>query len=345
MMNNQNSANTKNSESNPDCRGIGFKKKIYWLPVLIIAAVFLYLAFEKADFAAMKSILARGNYVFMVFASFFLTFSYYVRGLRWRLLFDSEKMVTPLTAFWATMTGYLGNNLLPARAGELLRTAVLSGKTGTSRTYIVGTIITERTVEAIIAGIIGLVLLLTFTFMPVWIRDIMVLTVTAGLLFAGLFIILFFNRKISLKILKKLPAADSFTEKIMPFAQMLVQGIAAVRYPGRAGLFIVFTGLIWFLEICWAKSIAVSLHLSIDSFQLLLLLVCLALAGIIPSTPGYVGIYQYVAVAVLVPFGFSDNEALVYILTFQIVAYVIVIFWGFMGLWRMNAWNSVKIRP
>ena len=55
-----------------------------------------------------------------------------------------------------------------------------------------------------------------------------------------------------------------------------------------------------------------------------------------PSTPGFVGIYQFVAVTVLVPFGYSQSEALAYILVSQVVYYAVVTALGIIGIWRLS---------
>ena len=51
----------------------------------------------------------------------------------------------------------------------------------------------------------------------------------------------------------------------------------------------------------------------------------------LPSTPGYVGIYQFVAVSVLTPFGFSRADAIAYILVAQALVYVVIALWGSLG--------------
>jgi len=51
-----------------------------------------------------------------------------------------------------------------------------------------------------------------------------------------------------------------------------------------------------------------------------LLIAALGLGSALPSTPGYIGIYQFVAVTVLVPFGFSRSDAIAYILVAQALA-------------------------
>ena len=74
--------------------------------------------------------------------------------------------------------------------------------------------------------------------------------------------------------------------------------------------------------------------------QALILLSALGLSSAVPSTPGYVGVYQFVAVAVLVPFGFSRSDALAYILISQILGYLVVSFWGLLGLWQLNKYHA-----
>ena len=77
------------------------------------------------------------------------------------------------------------------------------------------------------------------------------------------------------------------------------------------------------------------------SFPLAILLItALGLGSALPSTPGAVGIFQAVAITVLVPFGFTREEALTYILVAQAGSYLIVALWGALGMWRLRAVRS-----
>ena len=51
----------------------------------------------------------------------------------------------------------------------------------------------------------------------------------------------------------------------------------------------------------------------------------------------HAGIYQFVAVTLLPPFGFSRSEALAYIIVAQAITYAVVTVWGLLGLWRLGA--------
>ena len=95
---------------------------------------------------------------------------------------------------------------------------------------------------------------------------------------------------------------------------------------------IVLTLVVWSSDALMAMMIASALGLSLSFVQALLLLSALGLSSAAPSTPGYLGIYQFVTVSVTAAFGYSPSAAVAYILAFQAVNYLIVTGAGLMGL-------------
>ena len=67
-----------------------------------------------------------------------------------------------------------------------------------------------------------------------------------------------------------------------------------------------------------------------------LLIAGLSVGSALPSTPGYVGIYQFVAVTVLTPFGFSRSDAIAFILLAQAMMYVVIGAWGGVAILRVR---------
>ena len=104
----------------------------------------------------------------------------------------------------------------------------------------------------------------------------------------------------------------------------------ARRLSGFLGL----TVLIWCLDALGKVIAGSALGFRMPISAAFLLLAGLGLGSALPSTPGYVGIYQFVAVTVLTPFGFSRTDAIAYILVAQALIYVVIGFWGSLGLWR-----------
>src|SRR5579885_305017 len=129
------------------------------LVALALAAVLLYFAFRGVDFVDLYQRLAgvRADVLLLVMLGF--TCSYFCRGLRWGVLLSGAGRMPTLTVFWATVTGYLGNSFLPARAGELIRTAMLARSTGVDVGYVLATAVTERVLDAGVLVLIGVVAL------------------------------------------------------------------------------------------------------------------------------------------------------------------------------------------
>ena len=71
----------------------------------------------------------------------------------------------------------------------------------------------------------------------------------------------------------------------------------------------------------------------------------LGLGSALPSTPGYVGIYQFVAVKVLVPFGFSKTDAIAYILLAQAMQYAVIGLWGAFGFLHYRGLKNQTRQP
>lgn len=83
-----------------------------------------------------------------------------MRGVGWHLLLSYEKFVPRIKVFWTTMIRYLGNNLLPARAGDLIRPMVLGHNGNMSQRFVLGTILGERIFDVLVfISILALTLL------------------------------------------------------------------------------------------------------------------------------------------------------------------------------------------
>jgi uncharacterized membrane protein YbhN (UPF0104 family) len=104
--------------------------------------------------------------------------------------------------------------------------------------------------------------------------------------------------------------------------------------------FLGFTAVIWTLDAASTMVAAntVGLRMAVAAAFLLIA----GLGSALPSTPGYVGIYQFVAVSVLGPFGFSRTSAIAYILLAQALLWLVVGFWGMIGLSRHRAIAAVR---
>jgi uncharacterized membrane protein YbhN (UPF0104 family) len=127
----------------------------------------------------------------------------------------------------------------------------------------------------------------------------------------------------------------------------VLQGVRSFHDVGRLCRFLALTAVIWCLDGMTTVLCAHSIGLSINLPLAFLLVAGLGLGSALPSTPGYVGIYQFVAVSVLTPFGFSRTDAIAYILFYQAVSYLVVLTWGLiaLGQQRESIFSKAAIAP
>ena len=118
-----------------------------------------------------------------------LTASLFLRAFRWRILLTAEGPPwTPPSAFLATSAGYFGNNFLPARAGELVRTFMISSRCRLNSAYVLATALSERVADAIALVVISSLVLLMLPAQPGWLanaaRPFAILGLTGALMIA-----------------------------------------------------------------------------------------------------------------------------------------------------------------
>ena len=317
---------------------------LYWLIAFALAGVLLYYSLRGIDWAEVWHVLSRAEWLYVVLAILIATLSLFLRAFRWRILLRSQASVSVGTAFWATSAGYFGNQFLPARAGEIVRTMMVSSAAGLGRTFVLTTALTERMADAITLVIISSIVLLTLPVKPGWIGQAAKPFAVVGC--AGALAILLIPKleKLWDAIILRLPLPHGVREKLMKILEQIHIGLRTFHDPKRLLGFFGTTMVIWF---CDALGTLVGMHalgMSTTIPVALLLITGLGLGSALPSTPGYVGIYQFVAVNVLVPFGFSKTNAIAYILLAQALQYAHISFWGLIALAKSRG-SSFKAQP
>ena len=277
---------------------------------------------------------AKWQYLLLCAASYCASF--FLRAIRWRILLNAEGRFGVGTVFWANMAGYLGNNFLPARGGEVLRSVLISRRSMLSKTYVLTTALSERMMDVIAVVLCASLALLGLEPKPRWISDLSH-TLLAGSIAAVIVIaVLPYTAGWIERILARLP----LPEKIRAFAvrtiEQILAGLRTFHSSSRLTGFAALTAVIWLCDSLaliaggWALGLTLPLRVAV------LLLTGMALGSSLPSTPGYVGIYQFVAVTILPPFGVLRDDALAYICVVQAMAYLVVLAFGLPGLYRLK---------
>jgi len=304
---------------------------------VILAAIFLYLALRNLDWQIFFITLKSAQYIYLPIVLLWSSASFLIRGLRFRVLLSSETSLPLSNVFWANMAGYLGNNILPARAGELVRAAYLARQNDISASFALAVGLVERFMD-----LIALVMLGSYALSSIGVVSPVFQNALKGVSILGLiglitiFALPHFGNLVG-RLIMAFPVLKEIQKvKLENFFQQFLGGLKSLHSFTRVIKFTALTGLIWLMDAMGTVLLAYILKIPIILQQAFVLLAALGLSSAIPSTPGYVGVYQFVAVTTLAPFGISRADALAYILISQILGYIIIGFWGLLSLWQFN---------
>lgn len=300
----------------------------------VLAAVLLYYSLRGIDWSQVGHTVSGAEPGGLVLATSLGTAALFIRACRWRILLNAEGRVNVATAFWATAAGYFGNNFLPARAGELVRSFMISSASGLDGAYVLATALAERAADAVALVVISAIVLFTLPDPPQWLsgaaRPFALLAVIGALGIA----LLPFLGSAGRTAIERAPVPHAWRPRLIEMMEHALGGLRAFHDTRRFSGFLALTVVIWCVDALGAVIAADALGLPMPFAAAFLLIASLGLGSALPSTPGYVGIYQFVAVTVLGPFGFSPSDAIAYILVAQALNYVVIGFWGSLGIMR-----------
>ncbi len=228
------------------------------------------------------------------------------RGARWRALLAPIAPLPYRRVLGYTYIGYLANNVLPARLGELYRSHALGEGEGVSRTTVLGTVVVERVVDTVMVVAIAAVAVLVLS-----VRGAMSSAVLLGLAFVALLVIV-----LGLGIAAhRLPGAGRVTEliarrpRLLELARRLREGLAVAGQPKVITAALAFSAIAWFASTLTFLAAGQAVNVQLTVAQGALLTSGVALATIVPAGPGFVGTFELTVVAIADGLGIPRDSA------------------------------------
>jgi uncharacterized protein (TIRG00374 family) len=263
--------------------------------------------------------------------------------VRWNLI--AVNNIKELNPFWdATNLGYLGNLIYPARAGEILRIVALRKFIPISEGFAISSSVIDRLADGIMIPLFLVILVEYFgriVDIPNPVRFFAVIFIIFSIL---VFFFLIWGKGLEEKMnlwFSWLPRV--WIEKISLWYGQAHEGASTIKNPRR--LFAVFSLSI--LSFFSDSLVYYTLFLAfgwVMPFPAAFLICIFIFAGsILPSTPGYFGIYQIACILAFHPFGISETASVAYSLILQCVIYAIfLIIGGWIMYTRRISFNLLK---
>ena len=313
------------------------KRWQFWLGFLI-SVFFLYLVVRKLNLVDFWLALKTANYWWLLpgVAVYFL--AVWARAWRWHYLLRPVKSISTRTMFPIVAIGYMGNNIYPARAGEVLRAVVLKRREGVPVSASLATIIVERIFDGVV--MLGFIFInlselsrLTGVSLDIvkWKVSIQDVAIWGSVIFLGA-LTLFLLAAMFPRPTEKLAAwfvnrflPGRIKDKTLGIVNRFLGGLESLRSPVDALMVFATSVVIWLLETgkYWFVMHAFPGHgFPVSFFTLMLMNGVVNLATTIPSAPGYVGTFDAPGIAVLSGYGVETATATGYTLVLHIALWV-----------------------
>ncbi len=269
------------------------KSRRYWIG-LGVSAFFIALLLWRTPFREVMSSLRQANYAWVIPAVAVYLLSVGIRAVRWRFLLRSIRDIHPAGLFPVMMIGYMANNVLPARAGEVVRAYVLGHKYHVSKMAGFGTIAVERLFDGLtlLAMLLGAALVVGVNGV---LRDLLLVTlpIFAVALCVFLFVIVSPTRSRTFASLGVRLLPHRFHDEGERLAHSFLDGLGALRGSGGLAAVVLTSGTAWLLEaVVYAlMGHGFGFHLGFAYYVLAVAAGNLAITA--PSSQGGVGPFEF----------------------------------------------------
>jgi glycosyltransferase 2 family protein len=295
----------------------------FWAGILI-SAVFLYLSLGGMKLGEVWGFVRSAQYLWLIPGVTVYFVGVWVRSWRWHFMLRPLKSISTRAMFPIVTIGYMGNNIYPARAGEVLRAVILKQREDVPVSASLATVIVERIFDGVV--MLGFV----FVNLPELARlthdsgligkiDIRTLAIVGSAAFFGALLVFLlaamFPRSAEAVLDRLLPLAPlRFREKVRAVALRFLSGLESLRSPADALMIFLTTVVIWLLETAKYWFVTQAFGIQVSFFGLMLMNGIVNLATTLPSAPGYVGTFDAPGIAVLVAYGIPGEVAAGYTL-------------------------------
>jgi uncharacterized protein (TIRG00374 family) len=269
------------------------------------------------------------------------TLTFPLRLVRWRLLLrDEGGQAYPSGPLWhAVALGFMANNLLPLRAGELVRSYTASRLAGIRFTTVLSSIAVERIFDGLtIVGLLTVALLSRDLPRAVMVGGVSVAHLAQvgaliGCISLLVAILVLVGPVSAERLVRRVLPSPRLADRIVSLIEGIRQGLVVLRTPARLLLVLFWSVVLWLVNALAFYVGFASFDIPVSYYGALLLQGLLVLGISIPSTPGFFGPFEAVIVAVLALYGVPNDVAFSYAIAFHLTSFVPI---TLLGMWSLT---------
>ena len=310
------------------------KRMFSFILGLLISAVFLFIILRNVNFGELMQAMKEANYLWLLPNIFFVIFAMYQRAERWKYMLRPLAEVKYSKLLAATCVGFMANNVLPLRLGEFVRAYSLAEQEKrVTKSASLATIFAERMVFDLLALLLILAVILMLTPLPVDSRFKMGALISLGVAGVGLLF--------SIAVVMRPEGAGRILTKYLFFLPQRIRGkVNSIVLKFSKGLLFLkdwrqtawvsaHTIVLW---LCMGISnifVLYAFGLDLPFYASYVLLVVVSISILIPSSPGFIGVYHGGVVWTLHFFNVSSNSAISCAIVLHAAQFIPITLMGF----------------
>lgn len=320
----------------------------FWLGFAGSAAFLAIFIFFFVDFDTIGTVMRDANYAYVAPSLIFYFLAVQARSMRWQFLLKPligrpKKAIYPVV-----VVGYMANNLIPVRIGELIRSYYLSLREPVSAAGAFGTVAVERA-----SDVLALLFLLaaSWAFLPAsgafgdFVDEVpggtpVLVAVAVVPFFVVLGVVMaitLLSHDTMMRFVARMtgPLPERFQAKTLGLASSLLEGLTVVNSPKSLAIVFLYSLPVWAFEAAMYYLISIGFDMDshfdsqVELIAVLLVFTAAAnLAGVLPSSAGSWGPFDFFGAAALIALGVPNGVASGFALTVHVALWVPVTLLG-----------------
>jgi len=312
------------------------KRWIFWVG-LLISAFFLFIALRGLQPGNILEVIRNARIIWLIPGIGVYFLALWFRTWRWCFLLKPFGHISLSTLFSTMSIGYMGNNIYPARAGEVLRSILVKRKYQIPISSSLATIMIERVFDAVvIVGFVSINLSKLGGIFPADEKNggLHSWALWGTILFLLAFFILLtiarFPSQTEILLLRIINFITPlrWRQKISGIINRFIQGLSSLHSLQDLLLILILSVLIWLVETGVYWFIMQAFPFEISFIHLIFLNGIVNLATTLPSAPGYLGTFDASGIALLSFFNVNQSVAVGYILLLHVALWLPVTLLG-----------------
>lgn len=311
---------------------------------MFVGVGFLYLAVKNTDLNKTLSLIKNISLWPLLAIIALRTFALLIRGFRWRTVLEHVKIISPFTLFRISSIGEMGNYLFPARIGEVMRIYLLSKKEQIPKSATLASVFVDRILD-VMTVLTVLFLFSFFVSTSNLVRDISYIAFAALLIFvSGSFVLLLIKDKFKNFIRSILSSFPDLTIKINQFIDRFIYFLSGLRNAYQVIRALGISLFLWSIHTLSFYFVLMALNVDVPWYASVIAVTVIGLGMTIPSTPGFVGTYEFFCVTSLAIFSVDKSSAFACAVLSHGLQYIVVIGVGVISyFWENIQFSKISL--